>query len=78
VLGRVAAVSCFVLRVTLVKMCDGVYGCGRAISSSRCQANRPAAVSSWWDQRSSSAAETARLKRRLEALGHNVILEPDA
>jgi transposase len=28
----------------------------------------------WWDKRSSTAAETARLKRRLEALGHNVTL----
>jgi transposase len=28
----------------------------------------------WWDKRSSTAAETARLKRRLEALAHNVTL----
>ena len=32
----------------------------------------------WWDQRSNTATETARLKRRLEALGHNVTLEPAA
>jgi len=32
----------------------------------------------WWDKRSSTATETARLKRRLEALGHHVTLEPAA
>lgn len=32
----------------------------------------------WWDQRSSTAAETARLTRRLEALGHHVTLQPAA
>jgi transposase len=32
----------------------------------------------WWDKRTSSANETARLKRRLEALGHRVTIEPAA
>ncbi len=32
----------------------------------------------WWDQRSNPNRETARLKRRLEALGHRVTLEPAA
>jgi transposase len=32
----------------------------------------------WWDKRSSTANETARLKRRLEALGHRVTIEPAA
>jgi transposase len=32
----------------------------------------------WWDKRSSPRNETERLKRRLEALGHHVTLEPAA
>ena len=32
----------------------------------------------WWDKRFSPRNETERLKRRLEALGHHVILEPAA
>ena len=32
----------------------------------------------WWDKRTSTANETARLKRRLEALGHRVTIEPAA
>lgn len=32
----------------------------------------------WWDRRFSTRSETDRLKRRLEALGHRVILEPAA
>ena len=32
----------------------------------------------WWEKRSSPRNETERLKRRLEALGHRVILEPAA
>jgi transposase len=33
---------------------------------------------SWWDRRANPAMETQRLKRRLEALGHRVTLEPVA
>jgi hypothetical protein len=32
----------------------------------------------WWDKRLNPRTETDRLKRRLEALGHRVILEPAA
>jgi hypothetical protein len=32
----------------------------------------------WWDRRSGPRNETERLKRRLEALGHRVTLEPAA
>jgi transposase len=32
----------------------------------------------WWDKRADPTLETQRLKRRLEALGHHVVLEPVA
>ena len=32
----------------------------------------------WWDSKASTTSETARLKRRLEALGHRVTIEPAA
>jgi hypothetical protein len=32
----------------------------------------------WWDTRNSAAHQTARRKRRLEALGHRSTIEPAA
>ena len=32
----------------------------------------------WWDKRQTRPGETDRLRRRLEALGHRVTLEPAA